>query len=174
MNIVLHTPRLTLRPLSTADLKTVFAYAGAPENARYMLFLPYDSMQEAAETLARMEEKMRRTPAADYFFAIERNRAHIGEISLEISPNGGEAELGWILHRNFWGQGLATEAAFAVRDFAFQTLGLKKLFAHCDARNIGSARVMEHIGMRLEATGARRNRTNNEISAEYKYSLYNS
>ena len=174
MNTILKTTRLTLRPMRADDLETTFAYAGSPENARFMLFLPYASMAETQAELARMEEKMRKTPLRDYFFAIEFQGAHIGEISLELDPTMTEAELGWIIRRDHWGNGFMTEAAAAVRDFAFRTLGLEKLYAHCDSRNVGSSRVMEHIGMALEATGSRRNRMSGEISAEYKYSLYRS
>lgn len=174
MNTILKTPRLTLRPMGPGDLETTFAYAGSPENAQYMLFLPYTSIEETQAELVRMEAKMQKKPLRDYFFAIEFRGAHIGEISLELSPTMTEAELGWIIHRNYWGNGFMTEAAVTIRDFAFHTLGLKKLYAHCDSRNVGSYRVMEHIGMALEATGSRRNRISGEISAEYKYSLYHS
>lgn len=171
MNIVLKTERLTLRPIRLTDLETTFAYAGSADNTRYMLFLPYSSVEETRQELIRMEKKGRVEPLRDYFFAIELNDhgTHIGEISLELDPTLTEAELGWIIHRNYWGKGITTEAAAAVREFAFGTLGLKKLYAHCDSRNVGSYRVMEHIGMALEATGSRRNRMNGEISAEYKY-----
>lgn len=174
MNIVLKTERLTLRPIRLTDLETTFAYAGSADNTRYMLFLPYSSVEEARQELSRMEEKGNRKPLRDYFFAIELadRSAHIGEISLELDETLTEAELGWIIHRDYWGKGITTEAAIAVRDFAFVTLGLKKLFAHCDSRNVGSYRVMEHIGMALEATGSRRNRMNGEISAEYRYAAY--
>lgn len=174
MNIVLKTERLTLRPIRLTDLETTFAYAGSADNTRYMLFLPYSSVEEARQELSRMEEKGNREPPRDYFFAIELadRGIHIGEISLELDETLTEAELGWIIHRDYWGKGITTEAAIAVRDFAFVTLGLKKLFSHCDSRNVGSYRVMEHIGMALEATGSRRNRMNGEISAEYRYAAY--
>ena len=80
-------------------------------------------------------------------------------------------EIGYVLHRDFWGKGMMTEAAAAVRDFARTIPGLRLLYAHCDSRNKGSSKVMEHIGMSLAATGARRNRNSTELSAEYCYTL---
>ena len=171
MHTVLRTDRLTLRPMTTRDLETTFAYAGSPGNTQFMMFLPYASSDEAAAELSRMEEKMNRLPCRDYFFAIEYNGRHIGEISLELDAAMTAAELGWILHRDFWGKGIMTEAAIAVRDFARTLSGLRLLYAHCDSKNKGSSKVMEHIGMSLAATGARRNRNSTELSAEYCYTL---
>ncbi|MBE6598942.1 MAG: GNAT family N-acetyltransferase [Ruminococcaceae bacterium] len=170
MNI--HTPRLTLRPMSRADLDTTFAYAGSPENTEFMLFLPYAAKAEAEAELVKMEEKMSRTPCRDYFFAIELDGAHIGEISLELTEDETEAELGWILHRDHWGKGYMTECALAIRDFAASLPRLCLLYAHCDSRNRGSAAVMEHMGMTLAETGTRTNRNSGEVSGEYKYILH--
>jgi RimJ/RimL family protein N-acetyltransferase len=61
-----------------------------------------------------------------------------------------EVELGYRLARAAWGQGYATEAARAVRDFAFASLGLKRLIAMIDPFNVASIRVAEKIGMRYE------------------------
>ncbi|HLO14694.1 MAG TPA: GNAT family N-acetyltransferase [Anaerolineales bacterium] len=61
-----------------------------------------------------------------------------------------EIEIGYRLARSAWGQGYATEAAQAVRDFAFTTLGFKRLIAIIDPSNLASIRVAEKIGMRYE------------------------
>jgi ribosomal-protein-alanine N-acetyltransferase len=61
-----------------------------------------------------------------------------------------EIELGYRLARSTWGQGYATEAAKAVRDFAFSTLGLKRLIAMIDPSNFSSIRVAEKLGMHYE------------------------
>ncbi len=171
MNITLTTPRLTLRPLTKNDLATTFAYAGSTENTTYMLFLPYSTITEAEAELAKMEEKMKKIPLRDYFFAIEKDGCHIGEISLELDETETKAELGWILHRDHWGKGYMTEAAIAIRDFAKTIPTLKQLYAHCDSRNKASSTVMERIGMTLAETGTRQNRSSGEISEEYKYTL---
>ncbi len=172
MTITLTTPRLTLRPMTTADLDTTFAYAGSPENTEFMLFLPYTDRSEAEDALRTMVEKMSASPCRDYFFAIDLAGEHIGEISLELDPTMTEAELGWILRLDHWGKGYMTEAALAVREFAASIPTLRLLYAHCDSRNRGSAAVMEHLGMTLAETGTRQNRNSGEITGEYKYILH--
>ena len=61
-----------------------------------------------------------------------------------------ELEIGYRLIRSAWGKGYATEAAGAVRDYAFNTLSLRRLIAIIDPSNIASIRVAEKIGMTYE------------------------
>jgi ribosomal-protein-alanine N-acetyltransferase len=61
-----------------------------------------------------------------------------------------EVEIGYRLARSAWGKGYATEAAGAVRDYAFHILGIKRLIAMIDPSNVASIRVAEKLGMRYE------------------------
>jgi RimJ/RimL family protein N-acetyltransferase len=61
-----------------------------------------------------------------------------------------ETELGYRLARASWGRGFATEAARAVRDYAFDTLGIPRLISIIDPRNAASIRVAGKTGMRYE------------------------
>jgi len=61
-----------------------------------------------------------------------------------------EVEVGYRLARAKWGHGYATEAAQAVRDYAFQTLGIKRLIAIIDPANHASIRVAHKLGIRCE------------------------
>lgn len=61
-----------------------------------------------------------------------------------------EMEIGYRLERSAWGKGYATEAAQAVRDYAFDTLNIQRLIAIVDPSNTASIRVAEKIGMRYE------------------------
>ena len=58
---------------------------------------------------------------------------------------------GVALSHDHWGKGFVTEAVKAVIAFLFDTVGYRKIIAGCDARNIGSQKVMEKVGMRREA-----------------------
>ena len=73
-----------------------------------------------------------------------------------------------MLSREYWGKGLATEAARAVIGWAFQTSGINRVFAYCDPRNVGSWRVMEKIGMRREGVL----RSHLKWNGEYRDALY--
>ena len=60
------------------------------------------------------------------------------------------AEVGYVLNRRYWGQGYMAEAVRAIVDFGFRELGMNRIQARCDVPNIGSARVMEKVGMTFE------------------------
>ena len=75
-----------------------------------------------------------------------------GTVLLKPLPDGaGEIEIGWHLHPDSWGRGLATEAArpLLARGFA---LGIAEIWAVTDPRNQRSARVCEKLGMQLLGT----------------------
>ena len=61
-----------------------------------------------------------------------------------------EVELGWIVRRAHWGKGIATEAAAAWREFAFDTVGLERIVSMISAENVASRRVAEKLGMSVE------------------------
>jgi len=61
-----------------------------------------------------------------------------------------ETEIGYRLARSYWGQGFATEAARAVRDYAFQTLCLPRVVSIIHPQNRASIRVAEKLGMQFE------------------------
>ena len=61
-----------------------------------------------------------------------------------------EADVGYELDPNHWNQGYATEAAHAIADFGFTRFGVHRIWADCVAENVGSAHVLEKLGMRLE------------------------
>lgn len=77
------------------------------------------------------------------------DRILIGDCGLEVMEVDGAAvaELGYDFRSAYWNQGLATEAAAVVRDYALQTLGLTQLMSLIRSENRASQRVAEKIGM---------------------------
>jgi RimJ/RimL family protein N-acetyltransferase len=70
---------------------------------------------------------------------------------LRSSPEGPlETEIGWTLAREFWGQGYATEAAVAARDWAIRERSLTRLISLIQTPNVASVRVAKKIGETLE------------------------
>jgi ribosomal-protein-alanine N-acetyltransferase len=84
----------------------------------------------------------------------------IGDCGLEHMILEGQevVELGYDLASRYWGQGLATEAAQAVRDYAFTALDLRELVSLIQTGNIASRRVSEKLGMQLRRTFSRNGR----------------
>ena len=172
MRILLNTKRLTLRPIGSEDLYTTHCYAGNPENARFMIYLPNDDIGETKAFLEKAWAQWNTENPSFYEFAIDLAGKHIGAVGLYLNELRTVGELGWILHKAYWAKGYCTEAAMAVKEFALKELKLTELVAHCDSENIASARVMEKLGLTLEDdTQKRRNKCADRDSIEYKYSL---
>lgn len=73
----------------------------------------------------------------------------IGFVGLMNQTIDGEvhAELGYRLYRDSWGQGIASEAALAVGQYAFEQLGFDRIVSIIDPQNVRSLKVAERIGM---------------------------
>lgn len=169
----IETARLVLRPLRTEDLDAVHRYAADAAVTRYMLWGP-NTLAETAEFVERAAVEMEREIPACFEFGIHLDGRLIGGIGFYPDDRRETAEIGWISLPEVWGRGYMTEAAAAVRDFAFGTVGLKRLTAHCDTRNIGSWRVMEKIGMTRQGIkkGARKDKkTGAYVYDEYTYKI---
>lgn len=157
--VILTTERLVLRPAAMEDLSTTHAYAGDLENTRWMMFLPYADEAETAAALADAEAQWRMAAPERYEFAVCLAGRHIGGVTLYMQEDRTEAELGWVLHRDYWRRGYITEAALAVMDFA-RSIGVRRIFACCDSENTASYRTMLKLGMTLcKDDGVRTNRS---------------
>src|SRR6185436_17997483 len=75
----------------------------------------------------------------------------VGQIGVvrQTVKGADETEVGYLLARAFWGQGLATEAARACRDHALQALGRSRVISLIRPENLPSCRVAERMGMRV-------------------------
>jgi ribosomal-protein-alanine N-acetyltransferase len=137
-----------LRPFHSGDLDDLHAYRNHPEWDRYVLLpRPYTL------TIARrdLDEYRSLDPDSHAFWAIDVGGRAVGNINAELETPS-RAQMGWGLAHEYWGQGLTTEAATAVVDWLFAHPAMTRVYATADARNVGSRRIMEKLGMRLEAT----------------------
>ncbi len=170
--LTLDTPRLTLRPACIGDFGAVHAYAGSPENTKYMAWGTNDE-KATREYLVSCERAWSCEKITDYEFVMVQKETGkvIGGCGLSLEDDGRQANLGWILHRDHWKQGYTPEAAQAMVDYAFGVLGVHRVYATCDGENYGSYRVMEKVGMRREAEFRKARLCHGEWHDEYKYGM---
>jgi ribosomal-protein-alanine N-acetyltransferase len=148
--VILRTQRLRLRPLVRDDLDSLATLLGDPEVMRFSLGLL--DREQAGEKLDRILA----TCAARGWnsFAVEWIQddrfAGICGLAPQNVDDIEEIELGYRLMPDSWGQGVATEAARACRDYAFNAVGLPRIISIIEAANVGSIRVAEKIGLHLE------------------------
>ena len=150
--IIATTPRLTLRQFQKGDLGALAAILSDPEVMRFSVTGPM-SREQVATMLEHVEHSYRENGFG--LWAVEhRSGLMIGYCGLITQDVDGrrEIEIGYRLARNYWGGGLATEAARAARDYAFRQLGLTRIVSLITSDNIASIRVAEKNGMRLRKT----------------------
>ena len=146
------TSRLLLRDFVREDETALRALESDPAVYRYR-----DSGPASEERLRvwfqRIWDAPRFDPRPAYILAIvfPADGCLIGLVALTITNQElGQAELGYRLRQEYWGQGYATEAAQALVAFGISALGLHRVYAMCHPDNTGSQRVMQKIGMQYE------------------------
>lgn len=148
---VLQTERLILRPIVTADAPEIEKLAGAREVADGTLTIPHPYPNGAAnQWMAAHQADHERTGSIVLAITRRDSGALCGTIGLHIEPNHQRAELGYWIGVPYWNRGYVTEAARALIDYGFRTLGLRRIFAQHYANNPASGRVLRKLGMRHE------------------------
>src|SRR4029077_10272973 len=92
-------------------------------------------------------------PKGDWLFAIQIREEPrlIGIIRIGVrSAEHQQGDLGYAVHPDHWGKGIATEALRRILEFGFEDLLLERIWATADVRNVASWRVMEKAGMERE------------------------
>ena len=148
--IDLESERLIYRKFREEDFSVLFDWRGNAENMKYWM----SGQKNEAETREYLNWVISNAEAEDctnYEFAVvlKTDNSLIGSAMMINLPD--EPEMGWVLHRNYWRQGYGTEMGKTLLRFGFETLNLRRIIAGCNARNTGSYRIMEKIGMRREA-----------------------
>lgn len=149
---ILETERLLLRHLTPDDLDDLWALYCDPEITKFIPDAPR-SYAEAKEELEWHQHGHPRHPELGLWATIHKPSGQfIGRCGLLPWQLDGvdEVEVAYTIARSFWGQGLATEAALAIRDYAFERLRRKRLICLIDDGNLASARVAEKMGMAFE------------------------
>jgi RimJ/RimL family protein N-acetyltransferase len=149
---LLVTPRLYLRKALIGDASALEGVFCDPDVMRYGDGVK--SSEWIREWLADDVARLYATHGYGPYAVVERATDRvIGYCGLSYFPDIAgqpEVEIGYRLVRVGWGQGYATEAALAVRDYAFDVLALMRVVALIDPSNSASVRVAKKIGMRYE------------------------
>jgi len=142
----LTTRRLHLRRPAAEDAASIFAaYAQDPEVTRYLTWQPHASIDRTRDFLRRCAQGWQQGTEFSWVITLREGDALAGMIALR--PEGHRANIGYVLARPLWGQGLMAEAARAVVDWALAQPEVHRVWAVCDVDNTGSARVLEKAGM---------------------------
>lgn len=169
--------RITLVPLGLAYLDSTHAYASDAETCRYMMYLPNETIEDTADFLSSVEAEWQKDTPRFYEFAVLIDEAgsqrHIGAVSAHRHMDDPNAyEMGWIVNREYQGQGYAYEAAKLVRDMLIHEFSAQRIFAHCDLENEASSKLMKKLGMvEISRDGRRWNKSAETESYEMYFEM---
>lgn len=155
----IETARLILRPAREGDLDDMHAVLSNPEAMRWWSTPPHEAVEQTREWLGDMIAG----GGAGLDLVIERGGRVIGKAGFYRPP-----DLGYILHPDHWGQGLATEALTAALDRLFAATDHAQATADIDPDNAASLRVAQKLG--FVRTGFAERTWN--VGGEWKDSVY--
>ena len=149
----LQTERLTLRAYAPSDIPALMPLIGAREVAATTLRIPHPfTDSDARSFMTATQEELANGSALRLAVVLRGSDTLCGGAGLRIEPDHRRAELGYWIGVPYWGNGYATEAARAIVNYGFGTLGLHRIFASHFGNNHASARVLTKIGMRHEGS----------------------
>jgi RimJ/RimL family protein N-acetyltransferase len=138
---IIETPRLILRRLAPYDAPALHEMLSDAETMRYWSSLPHVDL---AETEAWVAESIAATSRGDaHDLAVLRDGRLVGRVAFWMGN-----EIGFLFHRDVWGQGVAREAAGALLRHGFETLGFTSVRADVDPDNQRSLALLERLGFK--------------------------
>ena len=170
----IETARLRLRPYTSADFEPLFAMRSDAESVRYLYF----GQQAEDEVRATLARKIAGTSvgAQGDVLHLAAELLETGEFVADVilcwvSEEHSLGEIGYSVHPAHAGRGYATEATRPLLRVAFEGLGLHRVMGRLEARNAASARVLEKLGLRLEAHLVENEWVKDEWQSELVYAI---
>ena len=151
------TERILLRPAKVTDAKAVYNnWTSDPDVSKFMRWNTHESIDDTITWLASNEANANNPDKTswNWLFVLKEINEPIGSGGVFYNKTHDMLELGYCLMKSRWGQGLATEAARGILDFAAHELGARKFFV-CHAKdNPASGKVIEKLGFVYKNDGS--------------------
>jgi [ribosomal protein S5]-alanine N-acetyltransferase len=154
---MLESERLILRQLTPEDAADFFACQSDPDVFRYAGRSEETSLESARQMLNILFERHREQTLLSWAIVLKESQRLIGRFQMEEwSDENRRATVGYLLGKQYWGNGYATEALRAVIAYLFEQTTVNRIDTFAWAENSASIRVMEKAGMRFEGLARQR------------------
>jgi len=142
----LETERLIIREFEPSDLADFTKLVGDTETTKYLIW-PTKNIQQAKDFFNRIVSKQDKAKRKKYIFAIvsKDTKEFIGFCRLNVKKTG-NTYLSYIIKKDFWGKGIATETSIKMIDLAFNKFNSKSVKAISDQRNEASIHLLKKLG----------------------------
>lgn len=154
LSFPIETNRLILRPFERTDVEGLNAYHALPSVQRYVFSRTRDAAEVAGALNVMRHHVSLQRPGDTLTLAMVRkgDKQLVGHVSLHWSDaTAGQGEVRFLINPTYAGQGFVSEAVGALFDLAFDHFRIHRVYARCDGRNHHSIKLMQQLGMRLEA-----------------------
>jgi ribosomal-protein-alanine N-acetyltransferase len=158
--MTLHTKRLTLRAARQDDLLDLYAIFSDPRAMKYWSTASHDRPERTQENLDRLIASAKERLV---YFVFELDGRAIGTAGMHK-----ENEIGFLLHPDYWRQGIVTEAMNAIIPYVFEVTDVTKLTADADPRNAASVNLLKSLGFQE----THRAKNTFCINGEWSHSVY--
>lgn len=145
------TRDLHLRPSNDTDAESMFSMLSDPESMKYWSDEPIADIEAAIEVLSKDLESDAQGNSMCWAVTLKGHDTMIGKcILFQFNHQNRRAEIGYLLNRKYWRQGLMHQALEAIIDFSFNTLDLHRIEADVDKQNTASLGLLEKLGFKRE------------------------
>jgi ribosomal-protein-alanine N-acetyltransferase len=150
---IIETKRVILREVEPGDAEAVFELFNDPEVMKYFENTPH-SIEEAHERIQRDINYYTEHGFGFWAAVLKDTGKVIGQCGLlaQVVDEVNETEIGYALARKYRGQGFATEATKAIKNYSFNKLKFNRLISIIDPQNIASQKVALRNGLAFEKT----------------------
>ena len=144
MDVVrLETDRLIIRAFTNTDAEDVLAFRSNADAMRYVPRPLQRSIEDAIEMIGMINNNINTNECIAWGVELKSTRKIIGSVSFHrIEKENSRAELGYMLHPDYWGKGIVTEAVKAILDYGFRELKFHSIEAIIDPENTASENVL--------------------------------
>ena len=169
----IETSRLILRRAMREDAEPMFRnWASDPEVTKYLTWPAHGSIAVSEMVIGSWLQEYEKESYYQWMIVLKELNEPIGSISVVRQREDiAEAEIGYCIGKNWWHQGIVTEALAAVIDYLFAEVGTNRVSARHDPNNPHSGGVMRKCGMKYEGTNRACDRNNQGICDAAQYSI---
>jgi len=162
----IRTPRLFLMPLAVSDAPQVFKWAGDAVVNKYLIYNLYHSVEEVERWLASIRNN------ETLFGIFLPDGTLIGSADCSLCERGNVRELGYNLHKSYWGKGYATETCLALIAYTAEKFGTQDFYVLHAVENVRSQRVIEKCGFTFEKFGSYQKQDGSQTFESRHYTLH--
>ncbi len=148
---LIETERLRIRMVRKSDAEDLYELCRRPETSRFSLWSPHEDLNETKDFIAYQISLYRKRKCM--FFIVEEKLSGrvIGTCSyVSMDSDYKIAEIGYSILSDLWNKGFGTEVAEAITGYAFDRIGVQRVFAMVLPQNTASSRVLLKLGFELE------------------------